>query len=418
MVLIKSIKGMNDIFEENLLYYEFIEKTAKKIFDIYGYSGIRTPFIESENLYLRGIGEYTDIIEKEMYTFNDKNGKKLALRPEGTAGIVRAFLESNAFKRRKNNKYYYIGAMFRRENTQRGRFRQFHQIGAESFGADSYISDIEIIDLLSVFLRELGLKKFRFHVNFLGNKKEKNNFTKILYNYYIKIKEELCLNCLNRLNNNVLRLLDCKEKKCMNLKNYSPKIKNYININSRKYFNKIISKLQDLEIPYKLDINLIRGIDYYTKTIFEVYPDKNSSSRNAIAAGGRYDELIHELSDKKIPAIGFATGIERLIILLQEIKKIKNQKHPKLFLVFVDETGFKKSLKLLFELRKIKISTYMEFDKKTTKQQLRKANKINAEFVIMIGKNEIINKTCKIKNFKTKQIKTCKLSSIHIKKNL
>ncbi len=416
MSLIKAVKGMYDIFANEIYLWNFIENKINKISSLFGYNEIRTPIVENLHLFKQSVGENTDIVNKEMYTLN--NNQSLVLRPEGTAGTVRALLQANSFKKYSEQKYYYIGPMFRKEKPQKGRLRQFHQFGIESFGYNNYILDIEVIYTLIYIFQSFGLNKLKLHINSLGNLEEQKNFSKKLYYYYLKKNNKLCIICKKRLKKNSLRILDCKNQYCYNLKNKAPIIIDSFKKKSKKHLNNILLFLNKLSISYTFNQNLVRGIDYYTNTVFELYSTIGLGTQNAIAAGGRYNNLVNKLGNINMPAVGFAAGIERIILLLKLKKQMIFFKSIKLFLITADKQGFKKSIKLFFEIRKHGISINMDFSKKSVKSQMRKANKSHANFIIIIGKKEISTNICYIKNLELKATKKCKLSSSHIIKHL
>ncbi len=315
---IQSIKGFKDILPTEIKYYKYIEKTISDVSEQYAINELRLPILERSELFLKSIGNSTDIVNKEMYDFIDKNGESICLRPEGTASIVRAVIEHNLVYDRglKKQKYMYYGPMFRHEKPQKGRYRQFNQFGIEYFGFKNINSDLEIIILGNHIFNKIGLNNIELYINSLGNELDKNKYSKIIMDYFSSFKDILDEYQLKTLSNNPLRLLDSKKDNIINLLDDIPKMIDTLSTESKSRFQALLNKLDDMGIEYHVDNSIVRGLDYYNDTVFE-WRDKSLGSQNAICAGGRYDSLVENTGGNNVPAIGFAIGVERIVELLK-----------------------------------------------------------------------------------------------------
>ncbi len=391
----EKLRGVKDILPEESFLWEFIIKKTIEIFKRYNYSLIIIPTIEEESLFVRSIGDVTDIVLKEMYNFLDKKGRKIALRPEGTASVVRAFIESSGDVK----DFFYIGQMFRYDKPQRGRDREFYQIGIESFGVNSEYKDAEVVKLAKDILDNLNIKSYEIHINCIGTKEDQKNYSNKLKDYLNNNKEKLCEDCKKKLERSPLRILDCKIETCKNLiKNIEP-ITLSISKDVYEKYEKIKIILSELNIKFKENINLVRGLDYYTGFVFEFTTDKLGPQQNTILAGGRYDNLVEELGGKKTPAIGFAMGIERIC----EVLKAENFRldYDKTDVFIVYDNNFKKeSFLLLNNLRDSGIKAVMSFEDSSFKSQMRQANKVNAKFALIIGEEEMKDQKFSLKNMR------------------
>ncbi len=390
---IQAPKGTKDILPEDQPYwrylYRIIEKHALKA----GFEKIDVPIFESTNLFKRGIGEATDIVEKEMYTFLDKSRNSLALRPEFTAGIVRAYIEHGMHTLPQPVKLFYFGPIFRYERPQAGRYRQSHQFGFEIFGDKHAIMDAQIITLLWSIHQKLKLKNISLQINSIGCRECREEFKKELVDYYIMQKDKLCSNCKRRIKKNPLRLLDCKEEECVELSHGAPQIIDHLCGDCNQHFQSVLEYLDEVEIPYELNPKLVRGLDYYNRTVFEIWGGKEGA-QNALGGGGRYDGLGEILGGKKLSAIGYAGGVERIIETMKEQGiKIPNEKNTPVFLVQLGEQGKKYGLKLAEELRNKGIGVADSLGKDSLKAQMRLANKKNAKIAIIIGQREAAKNT-------------------------
>ena len=387
--MIKAIRGFNDILPDEIKFWEYIIDTSKKVFKSFGYKEIIIPILEKTDLFLRSIGEATDIVEKEMYTFSDKKGNSITLRPEATAGIIRAYLEHNLYTKETITKLYLIGPMFRYERPQKGRYRQFYQIDAEVLGEERPLVDAEILVMVRQLLNNIGIDDVQIEINSLGCKKCRGLYIKKLISSLEGRKDELCSDCRRRLNINPLRILDCKVEGCRKVIQEAPIILDYLCNECSNHFSDLKTYLGQLELPFIVNPLMVRGLDYYTRTTFEV-TTKKLGSQNAVVAGGRYDNLIKELGGPDIPAIGFAMGIERLVLLLKE-KGFKSYITPLIFVASLGEDAKKEAINLVKNLREASFSVEMDYSLKSLKAQLKRADKLNAKYVLIIGEDELAN---------------------------
>ncbi|PLV59828.1 histidine--tRNA ligase [Thermotoga sp. KOL6] len=383
----KKIKGTNDLFGEDVWYWRFVENTFREVCESFGMEEIRTPIFEQTELFIRSVGEESDIVQKEMYTFQDKAGRSITLRPEGTAPVVRAFLENSLVNRGFQQRYYYIGQMFRYEKPQSGRLRQFHQVGFEIIGSESPKADFEMILAVDIFLKRLGLRKYSIHLNSIGCPECRKQYREVLKEYYKQYLDELCEDCKRRYERNVLRLLDCKEDQKFALN--APKSVDYLCDNCKKHYEKLKEYLNTFEIEYVEDHTLVRGLDYYTRTVFEVRHE-GLGAQNSIAGGGRYDGLFSELGGSSIPALGFAAGIERLVLALKsEGIEVPVENVHYLYVATIGERAFKEGVSLAIDLRKKGFRVDMDIMERKLSGQLKHANRMGARYVIIIGDEEL-----------------------------
>jgi len=384
--MFKTPRGLKDILPEEVSFWRGLEEKAREVFSFYGYSEIQTPVMEELDLFSRSLGESSEVVQKQMFIIKRKK-ENLVLRPEGTASVIRSYLEHGFSKKEGFVKFYYIGPMFRAERPQRGRFRQFHHIGAEAIGSSSPYLDCEIISLSGNFLKEIELKDYEIKVNSVGCKDDKDRFTSILKNKLKGKRKILCQDCQRRFNQNTLRILDCKKQNCketvkgLNLKN------EHLCSDCLLHFKKVTDLLDKLKIGYSVTPSLVRGLDYYTRTVFEI-THKSLGSQDALCAGGRYDNLIRDLGGEDIPAVGFAFGIERLL-LVQRAKFNPKVQKTKVFIVALGEKAKEEGFVLLDELRKKEISSETDYQNRSLKGQLRKASNLGVRFVIIIGEDEL-----------------------------
>ena len=411
MLNIKKPRGTNDIFYESASKLEFIEKKIKNIVKLYGYERIRTPIFESTDLFTRGIGEDTDIVGKEMFTFEDRGGRSLTLRPEGTASVVRAYIENSMQNEFSINKLFYIGTMYRAERPQKGRYREFNQFGMECIGTSSPLIDAEVIALNINILKEFGIENANLIINTVGCPKCKPNYNKVLREAIGNRKEELCETCKRRYETNILRILDCKNEKCKEIMKDIPKFYDYVCEECKEHFDKLCEELNKINQKFIIEPMLVRGLDYYTKTVFEVQTNA-LGSQSAILGGGRYDNLIGLFnSGKNIPALGSAMGLERLLIVLENNQNIVKDRLD-IFVIAFKETE-KEVLKVMQELRASNISCDCDFSVKSIKNQFKSANKINSKFALILGEEELKRNSCKLKNMDTSEEKEIPLNEIY-----
>jgi histidyl-tRNA synthetase len=386
---ITSIKGFSDVFPEEVGTWQFAEAEARRVFRAYNFAEIRIPIVEKTELFSRSIGETTDIVEKEMYTFADHDDHEalLTLRPEGTAGVVRAYVESEMYKIEPVRKLYYLGPMFRRERPQKGRSRQFHQIGAEALGRGDPFIDAEILLLLHDYLMALGLTEPSLQLNSLGCADCRPAYRARLLDFLRQHASELCGNCQRRIERNPLRALDCKEAGCIAATANAPSIIDGLCAACREHFDRVQRSLRETHVPYSINPRMVRGLDYYCRTTFE-WTSKQLGAQSALAAGGRYDGLVQELGGPAIPGVGFALGVERLVLLLRALDS-RAPTGPSLFIVWVGAKGHDWAFPLAHRLRRNGLSVELEGEARSLKSQMRRADKLNARSVLIVGDNEL-----------------------------
>jgi histidyl-tRNA synthetase len=383
----KALKGMRDILAPDIYIWQRVEAVAREIFYSYGFQEIRTPVAESTDLFTRSIGENTDIVEKEMYTFSDKGGRSVSLRPEGTASVVRSYVENHLFNLPPPQKYYYSGQMFRYERPQSGRFRQFYQIGVEAFGSAQPVMDAEILSMLRHFLIRLGLETLNFQVNSIGCRECRPRYRKALLDFFSDRLDGLCVDCQRRYNQNPLRILDCKVERCIELRSGAPKVTDYICNDCRKHFDRLLTLLTRLGVPYTVNPDMVRGLDYYTRTTFEV-TSENLGAQNAVAAGGRYDRLVKEFGGPETPAVGFAVGMERIVELLR-VTGVQEVPVPEVFIASIGERANGEGLAVADSLRQAGLWVEVGDSGSSLKSQMRRADRLSAGYALIIGDEEI-----------------------------
>jgi histidyl-tRNA synthetase len=383
---IKAIRGFNDILPDEIGKWQFVEETARKVFEGFGYSEIRIPILERTELFSRGIGEATDIVEKEMYTFSDRSGNSLTLRPEATASMARAYLEHQLYHSESIAKLYCIGPMFRYERPQKGRYRQFYQIDAEVFGVGNPMVDAELIVMLIHFLKSVGLENLDLQINTLGDRACRPRYREGLRKYLEGKAFQLCEDCKRRLETNPLRVLDCKVETCKQAIADAPKVTDFICSECQKHFDSVKEYLEAAGLTYVLNPRMVRGLDYYTRTAFEVV-SYQLGSQNAVAGGGRYDNLFQEIGGKETPGIGFAIGMERLISLLPEGKGFV--RYPDLFIAALGETPSKEAYRMVNQLHLEGVRAELDYEGKSLKSQMRRADKLKARYALILGEEEL-----------------------------
>ena len=403
---IQSIRGVKDILPDEIWKWQYIESVAHNIFPRYGFKEIRLPIFENTRLFSRSIGEATDIVEKEMYTFNDRGGDSITLRPEGTASVVRAYVEHKMYNPPSVLKMFYIGPMFRYERPQAGRLRQFNQIGVEGMGSPSPIVDVEVMTMLMEFFRELGLNNIKLEINSLGSQECRPRYRELLKTEIEKHLDHLCSNCTTRYQRNPLRVLDCKVEQCGKIAEGLPKLIDHLDAASANHFSEVRSLLDSAGTPYSVNPSLVRGLDYYNRTAFEV-TSKHLGAQNAICGGGRYDTLVEELDGPSTPCFGFALGLERLVSLVP-FNDMKNfQKYPDVFIVCLGEETKTTGFQIAHELRLKGFWVERDYEMGSIKSQMRKANKTQSRFSLILGENEIRSGKFVLKNMATGEQKEC-----------
>ena len=395
--MISVLKGMKDRHSDDVRKYDFIVDTAKKVFSKYGFERIITPILEETELFRRSVGDETDVVSKEMYEFKDKGNRSVSMRPEGTAGVVRAYLEAGLHKSDPIVKWFYNGPMYRYEAPQKGRYREFHQVGAEIFGIRSPYLDAEIIRMGCEFLEKLGITGLTVEINSLGNIESRKKYIEELKAFMAERLDKLSEDSKKRYEKNPLRALDSKDKGDQEQFKDAPKLYDYLDEESKKYFEDTKKYLELLNIKYVENPKLVRGLDYYSDTVFEIKSDK-LGAQATVLAGGRYDRLLEILDNVKIPAIGFAAGMERIAMLMDE-NLIENKEHG-MYIVYFDDTK-EYFIKTLEELRKNDIKASFDYNPKSFGAQMKKANKINAEYVLILGEDEQKENAVTLKKFST-----------------
>lgn len=390
-------RGTKDILPGEIELWQKIESACRIIFSLYGYDEIRTPIFEETDLFNRGIGRATDIVAKEMYTFEDKGNRSLTLRPEATAAVVRAALENNLLIPENVLKLYYIGPMFRYERPQAGRYRQFYQAGVEVFGSKDPRLDAEVIILSVQLLVSLGLKDITAQINNVGCDKCQPNYRKALQDYFKDNLKHMCKDCAERYKKNILRIMDCKQEKCQKYINQAPMLSGQLCDNCRIELSTVEDILSKYGVPYTINQRLVRGLDYYSGVIFEII-SKDLGAQNAVCGGGRYDMLVQELGGKSTPACGFAIGMDRLTDLLKKALPEGVGKKSRIFIASIGEEAQQKAFELAQQLRAKGIGVEIDYMQKSLKAQLKRADRINASKVLIIGENEIKNKTILLKD--------------------
>ena len=409
---VNSIKGMHDLFSYQVQNWKQIENLIHNFFEIHGYNEIRTPMVEKAELFKRVIGDETDIVNKEMYSWEDQSGDWISLRPELTAPSVRSYIEHNMDKLNKVTKLFYIGPAFRRERPQKGRQRQFYQYGVEAIGSEYPEQDAEVISMAYNIFDMLGVDDLKLVINSVGSTETKEKYSNILKNYLSDYIHDLSDVSKHRYANNPLRILDSKSENEQSIIKEAPSIIDSLNDFEKKHFNQVQRFLDKLNIPYTIDNQLVRGLDYYTLTTFEIRSG-SIGSQDALCGGGRYNNLVEQLGGKPVPAIGFAAGMERLMMTLNLDKENKDLKID-VFIVAVGDDAITNSLKICDTLRnQLGIKVMMDFSRSSFKSQMRQANKLNAEYVIILGEEEIKRKVGTIKTMSTGNQFEAPLDTIH-----
>lgn len=392
---LQPVRGTKDLYGQDITAFNHIVEVAKKNGTLYGFGEIATPIFEFSEIFERNLGETSDIISKEVYKFPDRGDNFLTLRPEFTAGVVRAFIYNGDLQQNLPQKLFSSGAIFRYDRPQKGRQRQFHQINFENIGQNHFLSDVEMITLAASILKELKvLDKTQLHINSLGCEQTKSNYQNALSEYFSKYQDELSLDSKNRLIKNPLRILDSKDSKDIEIGKNAPKISDFYSNDAKENFENILKTLDAIDIKYQVNQRLVRGLDYYTSTVFEFVTSEVGASQNTVLAGGRYDNLIAKMGGNETPAIGFAAGIERLMLLAN----LKTEAKRPVFIIYVSENEQKAAFNLASNLRHSGICAEIIFDA-NFKKQIKKATSFNAKFVIIIGEEELKTGIFTVKNF-------------------
>ncbi len=405
-------RGTFDILPEDSYKWQYLKNTFREVARTFNYKEIVTPIFEMSELFERSVGVSSDIVQKEMYKFKDKKGRIFALRPEGTAPIVRSYVENNLGRDGDLSKLFYIGPMFRYERPQKGRYRQHFQYGIENIGSKNPYIDAEVIAVGFNFLKKMGLDNFELQINSIGCPNCTLDYNKALVAYFSSFYDELCSDCKIRIKKNPKRLLDCKVKSCKEIATNAPSMLDYLDDECKTHFKKVQENLFKINIPFTINPRIVRGLDYYTKTAFE-FIDNNLGAQNTLIGGGRYDGLVKQLGGNDVPGIGFAGGFERLIVSMEKERlHFGKEQYPDVFLVCLGEEAKEFSISLLSELRNKRISAEMAIDKNSLKTQMKAANKSKAQFALILGEDEIQREEITLKNMETGSQKLEKLADI------
>jgi histidyl-tRNA synthetase len=407
---IKALKGFKDILPDEVGLWQFIEQTARDVFHRYGLEEIKVPILEKTDLFVRTIGESTDIVEKEMYTFADRNGSSITMRPEGTASVIRAYIENGLFVRGSVQRLYTIGPMFRHERPQKGRLRQFHQMSVEVLGSNSARIDTEVIAIAWQILQEIGLEA-SLQINSLGCAACRPTFKETLQAFVLERVDRLCEDCQRRSKTNPLRVLDCKSEHCQAEYVSAPSILDHLCEACREHFEQVKQSLKSINIPYAVNPKMVRGLDYYTRTTFELITTE-LGAQGAIGAGGRYDGLVQQLGGPEVPGIGFAMGMERLVMLLNQKDQGEIRHAIDLFLVTLGDKAYDKGFTLMQMLRAEGLRVMMDHEGRSMKNQMKQANKLNAGFVLILGERELENNEVVLKDMHSGEQEHHELSAV------
>ncbi len=409
-MLTQAIKGVKDVLPEDSVKWRHLEGVVRKLFSDYGFSEIRTPIIEHTILFARSIGATSDIVEKEMYAFKDQGGDEITLRPEGTAGVVRAYVEHKLFASRSVTKVYYMGPMFRRERPQAGRLRQFHQIGVEALGVSEPGIDVDILAALVELFSRLKVQGVELHINSLGCRDCRAAYKIALKNFLTGKIDSLCPDCQRRVETNPLRALDCKSEHCEAATADAPMMLEYLDSDCRAHFESVKQGLDDLGIRYVINPRMVRGLDYYTRTTFEMIAVDKKGAQNAVAAGGRYDSLVEEIGGPPTPGIGFAIGVERLLLMLPEAGD--SAPLPKVYIAAIGGEAARFGQKLADALRKCGISAERDYSPGGLRNQMKKADRSGAAYTVIIGEDEMTKGAAILRDMKTREQSEVKLDEM------
>ena len=408
--MLQKPKGTKDLLPEESYKWQYVEQIVKNIFEKTGFKEIRVPVFEYTELFQRGVGETTDVVQKEMYTFLDKGGRSITLRPEGTAGAVRAYLENGMSSKPSPVKLWYNMGMYRYENVQKGRLREFHQIGAELIGAQSYLADVEVIMLANNIFKGLNIPNIVLNINSIGCPNCRSKYQAILKEFIGKNLNDYCDTCKTRFEKNPMRILDCKEKKCKEFNIGAPMMIDYLCDECKEHFENVKSALTNCGIKFEIDSSIVRGLDYYTKTVFEFIDEKSGLT---VLGGGRYDGLVQEFGGAPTPAVGFATGVERLMEMFYEYNEnTVQEKVPDLYILAVGQQESLKAIEIAENLRAKGYYVEKDLLERSFKAQMKYADKINAKNLLVIGENELQSGKAKIKNMSSGEEKEIDISDV------
>lgn len=399
-LITKAIKGTKDVLPKDAYKNQYIESTALDVAERFGYKEIRTPVFEHTELFQRGVGDTTDVVQKEMYTFDDKGGRSITLRPEGTAGAARSYLENGLCNEALPQKVCYVTSCYRYEKPQAGRLREFHQFGIECFGTSSPLADAEIIALASTIFDELGVKDLSLEINSIGCPECRAKYHEALKEYFRDRKDELCDTCNERLERNPMRILDCKSPICSEIAKDAPVVLDYLCDECKEHFEAVKGYLKAQNIEFTVNPHIVRGLDYYTKTVFE-FVSNSIGAQGTVCGGGRYDGLIEELGGQKTPSLGFGMGLERLMLLMEaQGCEFPKDRVPDLFIVALGDKATLKAVEIAKDMRAEGYTCLYDLNGRSLKAQMKYANKLGAKYVIVLGDKEVEEKIATLKNMK------------------
>lgn len=400
-LITKAIKGTKDVLPKDVYKNQYIEQTALSVAETFGYKEIRTPVFEHTELFQRGVGDTTDVVQKEMYTFDDKGGRSITLRPEGTAGAARSFLENGLCNEALPQKVCYLTSCYRYEKPQAGRLREFHQFGVECFGTASPLADAEVIALAKALIDQLGLKNIHLELNSIGCPTCRANYHKALKEYFATHEGDLCQTCLDRLDRNPMRILDCKSPVCSGIAKDAPVVLDYLCDDCQQHFDLVKKYLDTMNIAYTINPQIVRGLDYYTKTVFEFVSD-SIGSQGTVCGGGRYDGLIEELGGQKTPSLGFGMGLERIQLVMEaENCEFPQDSKADLFVVALGDKATLKTLEIAKDMRAEGFSVLYDLNQRSVRAQMKYADKLGAKFNVVIGDDEVEKGVATLKNMQT-----------------
>ena len=411
-MLTEAPKGTKDIFGAYMDEWQRVEGVIRSLCEDFGIGELRTPIFEHTELFLRGVGETTDIVQKEMYTFKDKGDRSITLRPEGTAGAARSFIEHGIYNNPQPTRLFYIGPMFRYENTQKGRQRQFHQFGVEMYGSYSPALDAEVISVAAQLLKRLGINDVALRINSLGCPECRQKYNTALREYIGSNIDKLCDDCRERFEKNPLRVLDCKEEKCQRIIADAPVVLDYLDEECTEHFETVKAILDEMGIKYEVDDKIVRGLDYYTRTVFELVSN-GIGAQGTVCGGGRYDNLVAECGGQPTGAAGFAVGIERLLLVLESLNGAFEKKAEKdIYIGAIGKAGLIKGQGIAYRMRQAGIKAECDSVGRSVKAQMKYANKTGAAYSVILGDNEIAKDSVKLKNMETGEEEPVKVSEL------
>ena len=411
-MLTEAPKGTKDIFGAYMDEWQRVEGVIRSLCEDFGIGELRTPIFEHTELFLRGVGETTDIVQKEMYTFKDKGDRSITLRPEGTAGAARSFIEHGIYNNPQPTRLFYIGPMFRYENTQKGRQRQFHQFGVEMYGSYSPALDAEVISVAAQLLKRLGINDVALRINSLGCPECRQKYNTALREYIGSNIDKLCDDCRERFEKNPLRVLDCKEEKCQRIIADAPVVLDYLDEECTEHFETVKAILDEMGIKYEVDDKIVRGLDYYTRTVFE-FVSNGIGAQGTVCGGGRYDNLVAECGGQPTGAAGFAVGIERLLLVLESLNGAFEKKAEKdIYIGAIGKAGLIKGQGIAYRMRQAGIKAECDSVGRSVKAQMKYANKTGAAYSVILGDNEIAEDSVKLKNMETGEEDPVKVSEL------